>query len=534
MPDRFADRLLGARTIYTSVNPAIAVTALALREGKVIAVGQRAEIEPLRGPDTIVHDLGERTVLPGLIDAHIHLAQYAQSLDMVDCATDSLAECLNRIGAACKQAQAGRWIRGHGWDQNVWGRWPTAADLDRVAPANPVYLTARSLHAAVANSSGLARAGLTDASPDPAGARLGRSGDGALDGLLFEENAMRVVETAIPPIERDALARQLQRAQQTLWRLGITGVHDFDGVPCFSALQMLHAEGRLGLRVHKAIRSETLDAAIEAGLRSGFGDAWLWIGPLKLFSDGALGPRTAAMDAPYLDDPDNRGILRMDLEEVAEIGILAHQAGLSLAIHAIGDRANRVVLDAMEQVQAGTGPQPPLPDRIEHLQILNQADISRPASLGVAASMQPIHATSDRRMADAALGDRVATSYAWRSILDSGALLAFGSDAPVEDPNPFLGIHAAVVRSSPGDDPAPPWVPEQRLSLPEALAAYTTGPARLAGRPHRGGRLAAGCYADLIVLDADPFQTRSERLHALEPAATMVGGEWRYSSIEGC
>jgi predicted amidohydrolase YtcJ len=299
------------------------------------------------------------------------------------------------------------------------------------------------------------------------------------------------------------------------------------------ALQQLHAQGALKLRVTKSIPLETLDHAVELGLRTGFGDDWLRIGSVKAFMDGALGPRTAAMLQPYLDEPENRGILNMDAEELFEAGRQAVKVGLSMAVHAIGDRANHEVLDAFEQLRRFERDRglPPLRHRIEHVQVLHPDDAARLAEFGIIASMQPIHATSDMRMADQFWGQRAALSYAWRTQLDHGAMLAFGSDAPVESPNPFLGLHAAVTRQradgSPGEKG---WYPEQRLSLQQALEGFTLGPAYTAGMETRQGKLAPGYLADLIVLTQDPNVLPSSALLELEASATMIAGEWVWQS----
>jgi predicted amidohydrolase YtcJ len=410
--------------------------------------------------------------------------------------------------------------------------WPSAADLDKIAPNNPVYLTAKSLHAAWANSAALKRAGLVSSSPDPANGQLQRNAGGQLTGILLE-TAMELVGKVIPEPSVEAVAEAIEQAQPILWRMGLTGVHDFDRRNCFMALQQLHSNSRLKLRVTKSIPLDDLEHAVELGLRSGFGDEWLRIGSVKAFMDGALGPRTAAMFQPYLNEPENRGILNMDAEELFEAGRVAVEVGLSMAVHAIGDRANHEVLDAYEQLRRFERDRslPPLRHRIEHVQVIHPDDAGRLADLGIIASMQPTHATSDMRMADQYWGERAALSYAWGTQLQSGAQLAFGSDAPVESPNPFLGLHAAVTRQradgSPGIDG---WYPEQRLSMQQAIQGYTSGAAYAAGLEDCLGKLAPGYLADLIVLAQDPFVISPADLLEMESSATMVGGEWVWQS----
>jgi len=512
-----------------SIHPS--ASAIAVGHGRVLAIGETEELlAEFERADK--QDMHGHTILPGLTDAHLHLEQYALSLQKIDCETDSLQECLHRVAKRAQTAAPGAWILGHGWNQNTWGGWPTLADLDAIAPHNPVYLTAKSLHAAWANSAALRLAGLHAGSPDPTNGRIQRDAHGQPTGILLE-TAMELVGTAIPAPSVETIAQAIQQAQPALWRMGLTGLHDFDRRDCFIALQQLHKQGKLGLRVIKSIPLEDLPAAAALGLRTGFGDDWLRIGAVKVFMDGALGPHTAAMFQPYENEPENRGILNMDAEELFDIGRRAAEAGLSLAVHAIGDRANHEVLDAYAQLKRFTRDRglPPLRQRIEHVQVLHPDDAGRLAELGVVASMQPIHATSDMRMADQFWGERAALSYAWRAQLQHGARLAFGSDAPVESPNPFWGLHAAVTRQRSDGSPSPDgWRPEQRLSLHEALAGFTLGPAYIAGLEDHAGKLAPGALADLIVLEQDPFTVPPTALLEMKPNATMVGSEWAWQA----
>jgi hypothetical protein len=475
--------------------------------------------------------LGDQVVLPGLTDAHIHLEHYALGLRMVDCETDTRGECLQRVAQRARTTPPGEWIRGRGFNQNAWPEGlGTAADLDAAAPLNPVYVTHKSGHAAWADYRALDLAGLTAATPDPPGGRLGRGPDGSPDGILYEESAMRLVADVIPRPAVETIAETLREALPTLWEVGLTGVHDFDRRDCFAALQLLHASGALKLRVLKSIPLEDLPLAVDLGLRSGFGDDMLRIGPVKAFTDGALGPQTAAMLAPFEGSDNDRGILMMDADALFEHARLAAENGLSMAVHAIGDRANREVLDAYERLRAYERDHlgsPDLRHRIEHVQLIHPADAGRLGALNIIASMQPLHATSDMVMADRHWGPRASLSYALRTQLEAGACLACGSDAPVESPNPFLGLHAAVTRrradGSPGEAG---WYPAERLSVMEALRGFTAGAAYAAGMEDRLGRLSPGTLADLIVLNADPFRCAPQELQFIQPIATMVGGEW--------
>jgi predicted amidohydrolase YtcJ len=282
--------------------------------------------------------------------------------------------------------------------------------------------------------------------------------------------------------------------------------------------------------VHKLIPAKRLEDVISIGLRSGLGDDWLRVGHVKIFADGALGPRTAWMIAPYDGEPDNRGIPVYGPGELESLVARAASHGLACAIHAIGDQANRVTLDAFEQTQ---NHQSNIPNRIEHVQLLHPKDLHRLAKLGIVASMQPIHATQDMEMADRYWGERSALAYAWRSLLEKGTVLAFGSDCPVEDLNPFAGIHAAVTRRR-ADGASDPegWYAEQRLTVSEAVYAYTVGAAQAAGVAHRIGSLAPGKLADLVVLDRDPFEIEPDEILGTRPLGTMIGGRWVHREQE--
>jgi predicted amidohydrolase YtcJ len=342
---------------------------------------------------------------------------------------------------------------------------------------------------------------------------------------------MALVGDRIPAASPASIARAIGAAQVALWAFGITAVHDFDGPSCLRALQILRREGSLGLHVLKSIPVELLDQVSAVGLQSGFGDDWLRLGHVKIFADGALGPRTAAMIEPYAGEPGNTGLSLIDREGILEIGIRAARSGLPLAIHAIGDRANHEVLEGLAALRQFEREQslPTLRHRIEHLQLLHPDDIPRPAQLRLTVSMQPIHSTSDMPMAERYWGERSRFAYGWRSQLESGALAAFGSDAPVESPNPFLGLHAAVTRQRTDGSPGPEgWIPSERIPLEAALQGFTEGPAECADLADRLGRLEAGYFADLIVLDEDPYRLPAADLASLQPRATMVGGRWVY------
>jgi len=525
------------RILYNAIiNPVDAnhpnATALVIEDGKILNIGE-SEILLAEFLNCRKQDMGGKVILPGLTDAHIHLHEYGASLEKVDCETNSREECLQRLAKKAKDTPTGEWILGHGRNQNNWvGGFGTSAMLDAVAPSNPVYLTAKSLHAGWANHEALELAGITSKTTDPKNGRITRDEHGEATGILFED-AMQLVSRVITKSDLDSVARVIDKAQHELWKVGLTGVHDFDGNLCFSALKLLHGRKQLGLRVLKSIAKEDLSQAIEIGLRSGFGDDTLRIGSLKLFADGALGPHTAAMFIPFVDENENYGILNLNKEELFEIGSLAVDNGISLAVHAIGDRANHEVLEGFSELRKYEKMKsyPQLRHRIEHVQLLHPADMGKLSELNLIASMQPIHAPSDMRMAEKEWGDRCAYAYAWKTQMEFGTRLAFGSDAPVESPNPFWGLHAAVTRQELDGSPNEVgWHSEQCLTVLETLQAYMETPAYAAGMENRSGKIKEGFLADLIILDQDPFKCPPNELFNLKPLATMVGGEWVWES----
>jgi len=525
-------KLLYNAHIYTQNPSQPGASAIVIDRERIIAVGNAEDLLS-QYPKAEKQDMHARIILPGLTDAHLHLQHYSLTLQKIDCETDTKEECLRRVGERVKKAKPGEWILGHGWNQNIWGNWPLASELDAIAPNNPVYLTAKSLHAGWANTHALRLANITAQTPHPHNGQIQHDEKGNATGILLE-TAMELVERAIPESTSDDIATAIEKAQPILWKMGLTGVHDFDRRTSFMALQKLHTQNKLKLRVLKNIPVELLNQAFELGLRAGFGDDWLRIGSIKVFMDGALGPHTAAMFQPYIGEGENRGILNMDSEELFEHGCKAAQVGLGLTVHAIGDRANHEVLNAYEQLRAYEKENhlPALRHRIEHVQVIHPDDAARLSKMNIIASMQPIHATSDMLMADQFWGERSTLAYAMKTQLDFGACLALGSDAPVESPNPFWGIHAAVTRRrADGSPSADGWYPEQKLTMAEAVEGYTLGPAYAANMEDRLGRLAPNYLADLIVLEKDIFTCNPNDLLTLESSATMIGGEWVYDSL---
>jgi predicted amidohydrolase YtcJ len=524
-------KLLFNAKIHTLEDAHPRASSVLIDGARILAVGEKDVVQKFTYGKVEQLDLKGKTILPGLTDAHIHIQHYSISLEKIDCETKTKEDCLRRVAGRVGKSKPGEWVTGHGWNQNEWsenGEWPSAGELDALAPNNPVYLTAKSLHAAWGNTLALKLANITNDTVDPKDGAILRDGKGHATGVLLE-SAMRLVEAIVPEPSIREIEAAIEKTQPVLWKMGLTGIHDFDRRDSFMALQGLHERNKLKLRVNKNIPIESLDQAVALGLKSGFGDEWLWIGSVKAFMDGALGPRTAAMFQPYMNEPENRGILNMDGEELFEHGRKAAEAGLSMTVHAIGDRANHEVLNAYAQLRTYESEKglPHLRHRIEHVQVLHPDDVPRLAQLNVVASMQPIHAPSDMFAADRFWGDRSALGYAWRSQLDQGATLAFGSDAPVESPNPFWGLHAAVTRRRADGSPSKEgWFPQQKLTLLEAIHAYTLGAAYAANAEDRIGKLAPGYLADLIVLDEDIFSMDPDDLLTMQSSATMVGGDW--------
>lgn len=520
-------RILTNARIYTLNPHQPFTTALAIEGGKVFAAGSVEEISSLSVGKTKIEDLQGRCVLPGLCDAHLHLLEYGRSLSKVNCETPTRQECLQRIRIKCENTQPGFWVLGHGWNHNGWTEGlGDAALLDQVSQQHPIYLSAKSLHCSWANNLALNLAGINTASPDPPGGHIGRDANGNPTGILYE-SASGLVERVIPtPDLQDDIAA-IQLAQGRLLSYGITSVHDFDSWACYHALKKMEMDGNLQLRVYKGIPREKLQAVIDAGWHTGTGSEQLRIGPLKLFSDGALGSQTAAMLQPY-EGSHSTGMLLMESRELFEIGLQAITHGVELAVHAIGDLANRMVLDGYEQLRKfeRTNGFTPGRHRIEHVQLMHPADQSRMAQLGIVASMQPLHAPSDRDMAERYWGNRCKYAYAWQSLHKMGVKLLFGSDAPVEEPDPFRGIYAAMTRQSGDKNNHSGWHTELCLNLEQALHAYTITPAMVTGREGQLGKLATASFADLIVLEQDIFALPPEQVAEIKPCAVMINGEW--------
>jgi predicted amidohydrolase YtcJ len=492
--------------------------ALLLRGGRVAALGSASAMR-----DAALH--GARTeriagtVTPGLVDAHIHLTTWALSRGRVQLhGAATLEEGLKTVRAAVAEGEG--WIRGVGWDRNRWGALPTRAPLDAVTGARPAYLLSHDIHAAWLNGEALRRCGIDRDTPDPDGGEIVRDGEGEPTGILLER-AVTLAEPYLPVESPGTVRAALIEAQRALHGFGVTGVHSVEvtGLADFAAME---ADGDLRLRVLQAIPLARLDEAIALGLRSGFGSEWLRIGGVKLFLDGALGSRTAAMREPYRGTESDRGIRTLDDHAFRTIVERAAAAGIATTVHAIGDAAVAAALDVL----AAVPPPGTLPHRIEHLQLCPPDLWARAGRTGIVGSMQPIHLVHDIPAADRHWGHpRCRGAYAFRGLLGAGMTLAFGSDAPVESCDPRPGLAAAILRVDDRGGPEGGWYPEHALTAEQVLAGYTLGPAVAAGTASRQGRLLPGCDADLAVWDRDPLGCTPDELHVMRCVRTMIGGE---------
>ncbi len=506
-------------------------TAVAIRDGRVWAVGRDEEIRALAGPDTRTIDLGGRLVLPGLTDAHFHYYDWSLGLRRLALTgATSLADLRYRLAQRASETPPGQWILGQGWNETRWPepRQPRRADLDDAAPDHHVILWRNDMHLAVVSSRALREAGITGDTPNPPEGVINRDEAGQPTGIL-RELAINLVSDLIPPPTEEETVEAMREGFAVLHRLGLTGVHDYrimggaDGPPAFRAYQRLRTAGDLALRLWMNIPGERLDAGIALGLCTGMGDDYLRVGHVKFFADGGQGARTAWMLEPY-EDTGDCGMPLTPMEEIAEAIARADRAGLAVAIHAIGDRANRELITVFEnlpQVPNLREVAPPAaPHRIEHVQMIRPEDIARLGQLNVVASVQPIHAPDDIPMIEKSVGPRGRFAYPFRDMLDAGVTLAFGSDCPVANPNPMFGIHAAVARQQRDGEPQGGWYPRQRLTVAEAVWGYTMGTALVSGREAYLGSITPGKLADLIVLDRDIFAL--ERTTPMEIAQTQV------------
>jgi predicted amidohydrolase YtcJ len=499
--------------VIRTLEPAMPVARALAIAGARIAGGVGVHETALASPDVV--DLGGRCVLPGFNDAHVHfptwsLAQQQVRLD----GARTLDEALERIAAAAADVPGGKWLRGYGWRSGDWtpAGEPTKEALDRVTGDTPAALMAHDYHSLWLNSAALARA---DGDLEVAGGVVVRDERGEPTGVLREECAWHFRDRYVRPTEDEMVAASRAGMKLASSR-GVTAVHDKDGwLGALGVFQRLQADGALTVRVWESHPKDGLDRLLALSLAGPFGNDLLRLGYVKAFMDGTLGSRTARL-------LDGSGVEITSREELEDVIVRAASRGFAVAVHAIGDRANRDALDAFEATRE-TWSARRLRPRIEHAQLLAADDIARFARLGVAASVQFSHAPSDRDLADRFWAGKTDGAYAYRSLLDSGAVLANGSDAPIEELDPWAGVCAGVLRTI--DDRAP-WHPEQRVTLEQAVHATCVTPAWLAGDERRRGKLIPGFDADLVVLDRDPFELEPEELPSVGVVATMLAGRW--------
>ena len=510
--------------------------AVAVRSGKIIYVGSDDEIQSYISRDTKLIELQDAIVLPGLIDAHGHLTGYGKALEYVDLVgTTSYQEIINLIKEKVETVEPGEWIRGRGWDQNDWTNkeFPEHQLLSAITPDNPVVLTRIDGHAILTNQLAMDLAGITLATPEIAGGKIHRDVSGNPTGV-FVDNAEKLIAQHIPKYSQAEIRKIIKNGAEHLVTYGITGIHDA-GIPIsrISDYKYLIDKNAMPLRIN-AMLSDTSAVENEEFLRKhgveSYGDGFLRVKSIKLYADGALGSRGAALLKPYADDPDNMGLMVTDSLHILEVARAALQNDFQICTHAIGDRGIRTVLNVYENSLAAT-PKDDHRFRIEHSQIVNLADVTRFAELGVIPAMQPQHAISDMPWVAARIGtERSKGAYAWRSFIDAGLIIPCGSDVPVEVPDPLLGIYNAVTRQNEAGLPDSGWIPEQKMTIAEAIKGYTIWAAEAAFQEDILGSIETGKYADFTILDKNLLRIDPSEILDTNVLYTIVGGEIKYQA----
>ncbi|MFO7942537.1 MAG: amidohydrolase [Bacillota bacterium] len=500
--------------------------AIGFRDGRILTLGSETRVREALGPRAEVFDAEGAVLSPGFIDSHMHLSSLGENLTALDLANcPSIAELKRRLSQRAEGQRQGSWITGRGWDQDRMQerRYPTAADLDEAAPGFPVVLRRACGHAAVASTLALRAAGVDDYAEDPPGGRYEREGDGKITGLLHE-TAMKRVLSAIPKPDRETRNEYLRRGIEKCHSVGITSVQtnesgaDLDEL--YGLFSEIFTEPKRRLRAYLDLGPTHLSAIRDLGLSTGDGDEFLRLGALKLFADGSLGARTALLSRDYRDDPGNRGTDVIPEEEMREYMEWARSLEMQVAVHAIGDAA----LDNTLRLLGKSGDSTKR-DRIIHCQITRPEQFGAMARAGIIASIQPRFVATDMAWAEARIGrELISTSYAWRSMLDAGVTLAGGSDAPVEPPDPLLGIHAAVNRVDDAGEPPGGWFAAEQLAPREALHLFGPGAAKSEGAEDWKGSLEPGFVADFVLLDADPLEVDPGEIAQIEVLETWVGG----------
>ena len=522
------------------------VEAVAIANGRILAVGSDAEIRAYAGPNTTLVDLKGRLAVPGLTDSHAHFIQggfQLLSVDLKDASSEE--EFVRRVAAKARTLPAGRWMRGGDWDEEAWPseKLPDRWLIDPVTPHTPVFISRYDGHAALANSLALKLANVTKATPDPAGGVIVRDPKSGEPTGVLKDVAQELVAKVIPHPSEIEMEEALRAALKEAARVGLTSVHDITVGPEawngnftgeIELLRRAELEGWLTCRIYAITPIAQWKNLAEAGISHNMGSDLLKLGAVKAFADGSLGSRTAWMFKPFDDDPGNTGLpmpLMAPPATMEKIAGGADKAGLQICTHAIGDRAVSTLLDIYGRLGGDHAAAHRF--RIEHAQHVRPEDFARFGKLGIVASMQPYHAIDDGRWAEKRIGhERARSSYAWRSMLDAGVVLAFGSDWPVAPLDPLSGIYAAVTRATlDGKNPGG-WFPEQRLTVEEALRAYTLGAAYAAFQDNDKGTISPGKLADLVVLSEDLFRIPPERIKNVHAEITIVGGRVIYHSAK--
>lgn len=529
-------------SIYTmdAARPHVQAMAIDTLSGRILAVGDNDEVRRAGGHASELVDLGGKAVLPGFIDAHIHLLSTAYRSHYVDaehCASEE--EVAEMVRQRAAQTPPGQWIQGGRWYKGAWPgqHFPTKDSLDAAAPEHPVALWSKDGHLLWVNSLALQRANITAQTPDPANGAILRDGSGEPTGVLQEEEATKLVLRVIDKSDPALTRRLVEQSLQNLLRAGVTTIHNIEGRDALTLFQQLRDEGKLGVRVQMILPRAMLPELKSLGLRAGFGDDMLRLAGIKIFADGTLGSQTAAMLEDFEGNPGQRGILALPEASMMETVSTAAEMGLSIAIHAIGDRAARVALNSIERAQqrllAANMPETAarLRYRLEHAQLVAPEDLERMRRLGVVASVQPFHAVADRDLAERYWGRRYKRAYAYRTMQEMGIPLALGSDSPVETFDPLRILYAAIQRNDPATPERSAWLPEQALPVTQALWGYTLGAAYAAGEENDKGSLTPGKLGDAVVLREDLLKIEPEKIRENGVQATIVGGNVAYGEI---
>lgn len=533
--DEKADLVFLNGNIYTLEESKPLAEAIAIKGEKILKVGSNEEIKETIGSKTLVFDLKGKTVIPGLIDAHVHFSSYGSSLKELNfVGTKSIEEIIEIVKKNLPTFKPGEWITGHGWDHEDWEKkeFPTYKEISEVTPENPVYFTRVDGHAGWANKKAMEIAGITKETQDPPGGRIIRDENGEPTGV-FIDTAQDLIEKHIPEKSYEWKKDAILRAQEECLRLGLTEVHEAgSSEENIKIYRDLIKEGKLKIKIYSMLSGEDhflkyrgKPPVIREGRK-------LTIRAVKLFMDGALGSKGASLFEPYSDDPKNHGLLLMDEDKLYRITKSALENGYQVCVHAIGDRANFLALNAFERAIKETGAKDHRL-RIEHAQVVRLQDMEKFAKLGVIPSMQPTHATSDMYWAEKRLGpERVKGAYAWKSLMKKGCKIAGGSDFPVENPNPLWGFFAAVTRCDHKGWPESGWHPEEKMTREEALRCFTINAAYSAFEENLKGSLKPGKVADLVVLSRDIMTIPEMEILKTEVLMTVIDGEIVYSKLE--